>query len=109
MTELKTEGEFVKRPAPLPDLSQEKVFPPLYSVKAKIKPRFKWRLVEEYGRESFTEEPDGSLLFTFGFTNKESIIGWIASFGGDAELLEPAEFRKDILLFAEGICKNYLE
>ena len=109
MTELKTEGEFVKRPAPLRDLSQEKVFPPLYSVKAKIKPRFKWRLVEEYGRESFTEEPDGSLLFTFGFTNKESIIGWIASFGGDAELLEPAEFRKDILLFAEGICKNYLE
>lgn len=109
MTDLQTEGDFKKRLAPLPDLSQEKVFPSLYSVKAKIKQRFKWRLIEEYGMESFTEESDGSLLFTFDFTNKESIICWIASFGEDAELLEPAEFRKDILLFAEGIRKNYLK
>ncbi len=36
-----------------------------------------------------------------------SIVCWIASFGDGAELLEPAQFRKDILEFAEGICRKY--
>ncbi len=57
--------------------------------------------------ESFTVRPDGTLLFSFGFTEKNNIVGWIASFGGGAELLEPAEFRRDVLAFAEGIRKKY--
>ncbi|MEZ3485792.1 MAG: YafY family transcriptional regulator [Lachnospiraceae bacterium] len=108
MTDLKMEDVFEKRMNPLPDLSQRNVFPYSYQVKAKIQPEYKWRLVEEFGPESFTVLPDGTLLFTFGFTDKISIISWIASFGSDAELLEPAELRKDILAFAEGIRRNYL-
>lgn len=109
MTGLKTGDFFEKRPVPLPDLSTERVFPSLYQVKAKIQPAYKWRLVEEYGPESFTVQPDGTLLFSFGFTDKTSIICWIASFGEGAELLEPEEFRRDVLAFAEGIRKKYLE
>lgn len=107
MTDLKLAGSFAKRPAPLPDFSSERVFPPLYQVKALIQPEYKWRLVEEYGAESFGVQPDGTLLFSFGFTNKTKLISWIASFGGGAELLEPKELRKEILAFAEGICKKY--
>ena len=104
MTELKLGEVFENRPnPPLPDLSPERVFPSGYQVKAMIQPEYKWRLVEEYGLESFTQQPDGTLLFSFGFADKTSIVGWIASFGGGAELLEPAEFRKDVLEFAEGI------
>lgn len=65
--------------------------------------------MEEFGPESFIEQSDGTLLFSFGFTDKTSIIGWIASFGDGAELLEPSELRQDILAFAEGIRKKYLE
>lgn len=107
MTELGTAGPFDKRAAPFPDLSPEQVFPHLYEVKARIAPRFKWRLAEEYGMDSFTVEPDGMLLFTFGFTDKMNIVHWIASFGGGAELLEPEEFRRDVLAFAEEIKKKY--
>ncbi len=107
MADLKLAGSFAKRPAPLPDFSSERVFPPLYQVKALIQPEYKWRLVEEYGAESFTIQPDGALLFSFGFTDKTGIVSWIASFGGGAELLEPEELRKDILAFAEGICRKY--
>ena len=64
--------------------------------------------MEEYGPDSFIEQPDGTLLFSFGFVDKTSIVGWIASFGGGAELLEPSEFRKDVLEFAEGIRRKYL-
>lgn len=109
MTDLQMGERFEKRPVPLPDLSTERVFPQLYQVRARIQPEYKWRLVEEYGPECFTVEPEGTLLFSFGFADKTTIVGWIASFGEGAELLEPEEFRKDVLAFAEGIRKKYLE
>ncbi len=108
MADLQAGESFEKRTAPLPDLSPERVFPDMYQVKAKIQPEYKWRLVEEYGSDSFTKQPDGTLLFSFGFADKTSVVGWIASFGDGAELLEPAELREDVLAFAEGIRKNYL-
>ena len=107
MTSLQMDASFEKRPFPLPDLSPKQIFPDVYQVKAKIQPQYQWRLIEEYGPESFTQQPDGSLLFSSGFTDKTSIVCWIASFGDGAELLEPAQFRKDILEFAEGICRKY--
>ena len=109
MTELQMGEVFEKcSKPPLPDLSPERIFPNAYQVKARIQPEYKWRLVEEYGPDSFIEQPDGTLLFSFGFVDKTSIVGWIASFGGGAELLEPSEFRKDVLEFAEGIRRKYL-
>lgn len=109
MMELETGDYFEKRPCPMPDLSPEKVFPHCYQVKARIRPEFKWRLVEEYGPDSFEEGQDGWLMFSFGFTDKTSIVEWIASFGSGAELLEPRELRRDVLEFAEEICRKYLE
>lgn len=108
MTGLEKGECFEKRAAPLPDLSSERVFPHLFQVKAKIHPDYKWRLIEEYGPESFQPLADGSLLFSFGFMDKTSIVSWIVSFGGGAELLEPAELRQDVLEFAEGIRQKYL-
>ncbi len=109
MTGLQTGEPFEKRAAPLPNLAPEQLFPYLYQVKAKIKPQYKWRLIEDYGAESFTVQPDGTLLFSAAFTDKASILGWIISFGDDAELLEPSEFRKDILEYAEKIRQIYLQ
>ncbi len=109
MTDLMPGDSFQKRAAPLPDLAASRVFPCHYQVKAKIQPEYKWRLIEEYGPESFTVLPDGTLLFSFGFVDKTSIVGWIASFGAGAELLEPAEFRKEVLAFAEGIREKYFK
>ncbi len=109
MADLQVGEAFEKRSVFLPDLSPEQVFPHMYQVKAKISPEYKWRLIEEYGAKSFTIQPDGMLLFSFGFFDKTNIVSWIASFGGGAELLEPAEFRKDVLAFAEGIQKKHLE
>ncbi len=107
MTELETGEPFEKRPAPLPDLSTEKVFPHTYQVKALIAPEFRWRLVEEYGPDCFTVQEDGRLLTSFGFTNEESILGWILSFRGGAELLEPVEFREKLAAFGKELQKRY--
>ena len=54
MTELTTGEPFAPRCAPLPDLVPERIFPAKYRVKALFDPACRWRLVEEYGEDSFT-------------------------------------------------------
>lgn len=107
MTDLALGETFEKRTVSLPDLSSKQIFPPQFQVTAKIDPAFKWRLVEEFGLESFRSMPDGTLLFCSDFVDKQSIVGWIASFGGGAELLEPVELRQEVLRFAKNIAQKY--
>lgn len=107
MTEIRTGDPFVKRDAPLPDLSNEKVFPEQYRVKAVVQPAYRWRVLEEYGPESMTEMPDGTFLFSFGFTDRQSILSWILSFGEGIELLEPADLRGKLKQFGEHLTEKY--
>lgn len=98
---------FNSRSAPLPDISNERIFPHIYQVKAIVKKEYKWRLIEEYGKDSFTEQSDGNLLFSFGFTDEESILSWILSFRGGAELLSPEYLRKSLQKLGEKLEKQY--
>ena len=108
MQYLKNTGElFEKRAVPLPDLSNERVFPEVYRVKALISSKYKWRLVEEFGFGSFEEQADGRLLFCFPFSDRENIISWILSFGDGACLLEPEEFREELLRIADSMRAFY--
>lgn len=107
MTELQTGKAFEKRQAPLPDLSTERVFPHLYQVQALIAAEYRWRLVEEYGPDCFVPQPDGRLFVSLGFTDEESILGWILSFRGGAELLEPRALRKKLASFGADLQRLY--
>lgn len=107
MTNLCAREAFIKRTVVPPDLSDGRVFPPTYQVKAKIHPSFQWRLVEEFGPGCFQILPDGMLLFSADFSDRNNLVGWIVSFGGGAELLEPEQLRQDVLRFAQDICRNY--
>lgn len=109
MTELRLGEPFVPRELPPPDLSAERVFPGNYAVRALIEPRYRWRLIEEYGPECFAEQPDGRLLFSHGFTDRDQVITWILSFQDGAELLEPAEMRGTLADIGTGLAKRYAE
>lgn len=91
------EKEFVKRQVPMPDLSNEKIFPGEIKVKALFEPECKWRLVEEFGIESFVQQGDGKLLFQADYTDKENLIAWLMTFRDKVELLEPEEIRAEII------------
>lgn len=108
MTELSISDSFEKRTVQPPDLSADRVFPSTYHVRAKIHPSFQWRLVEEFGPTCFQVLPDGMLLFSADFSDRNNLIGWIVSFGSGAELLEPEHLRQEVLRFAEDIRRNYL-
>ena len=98
---------FTCRNAPVPDLSNEKVFPGGIKVKALFTPDMKWRLIEEYGLHCFTETDDGRLLFTADFTDMDNLVSWLLTFGAKAEVLEPAEVRNRIRRMAEALAKIY--
>mgnify|MGYP005785676869 FL=1 len=93
MTELSVGEEFCSREVPLPDFDDARIFTPVHQALVRFSPRWKWRLVEEYGPDSFTVEPEGTLLFRWGFPDEEGLLGWVLTFGDGAELLEPVELR----------------
>ena len=62
MIELTTSAPFDPRPAPLPNLEPERIFPAKYQVTVLFESACRWRLVEEYGVERFTVGPDMSLI-----------------------------------------------
>lgn len=101
-----TEVQYEKKAVPVPDLSAERIFPGKYQVKAVFDKDCKWRLMEEYGAGSFVEK-DEKLLFSAGFTDKNTIIGWILGFGLQAELLEPEEIRNELYGVGKKLCERY--
>ena len=107
MTHLNTKEIFEKRVVPTPDLSTEKIFNHKYEIQAIIKPEYRWRLIDEYGLESFTVMPYGNLLFSFMFTDEQSIINWILSFKGGAELIYPDNLRTVLKKLGQQIQKQY--
>lgn len=86
----------LERDIPMPDLSNERIFPGGISVKALFDPDCKWRLVEEFGVDCFTVQEDGLLLFQADYTDKENLITWLLSFRDKATLLEPEEIREEL-------------
>lgn len=110
MTELKAaEEQYEPRQIPVPDLSAERVYPLGIDVEAVFEPDMKWRLIEEFGMESFTEQEDGRLRFSFGFSDKENLFGWLLSFGDKAELIKPVELRRELYEMMGRLQKMYRE
>ena len=102
-----TDTAFNCRTVPTPDFSTEKIFPGGIKVKALFTKDIKWRLVEEFGPECYTEAEDGRLLFTADYTDMDNLVTWILTFGDKAELLEPKKARDRIRNIIEAMKKNY--
>ena len=107
MTDLVPGEPFTPRPAPPPDLSAERIFPSKYQVTVLFDPACRWRLVEEYGPDSFTIQPDGRLRFTWGFPDADSVLSWVLTFGEGAELTEPEELRQRLADLTATLARRY--
>ena len=108
MTGLQLTGEhFTPGTVPEPNLDAENFFPASVEVKAVFAPSARWRLIEEFGEDSFREQDDGSLLFSFGVGDEENLISWILTFGAEAELLEPEWARQRLAGIIGEMQKKY--
>ena len=98
---------FIPRPLPPFSIDNEKIFAPTFDAEILVKPEMKWRLIEEYGINSFTEQADGRLRFQGSFADKNSLFGWVLSFGGHAELVAPMQLRREFGEIIQNILVRY--
>ena len=92
---------------PMPDLSNERVFPSKGKVKAIFDASMKWHLIEEYGIESFTELSDGKLLFEHDYADDEGLLSWMLTMRDKVTVLEPEAIRQKLFCIAAEIAEKY--
>lgn len=88
-------------------LEDRSYYTPDIMVTAVFEAKMKWRLIDEFGIGSFTEQEDGRLLFRFNFAGKSNLFSWLLSFGAQAELLEPQELREEFGKMIEEMSLKY--
>lgn len=69
---------------------------PAVTLRARFTCAARWRLIEEYGPDSYTETGDGRLELLRDFANSAELKQWILSFGAQAEVLEPLALRSEL-------------
>lgn len=89
------------------EIEMHKAFPEVIEAEIVFDRTVKWRLIDEYGVESFVERQDGKLLFHFGFADEENLLGWLLSFGSKAELLKPKPLRAELAGIFSGLYQRY--
>lgn len=78
-----------------------------YVVTAVYDASVKYRLVEQYGPDSFIEQENGTLYTEWGFTKTESAIEWFLSFGNKVKVLDPPEMVERMKNVLDSIKKLY--
>lgn len=104
-----SEQEFSDRQMPVPDFSDERVFPGGIFVRALFSPEVKWRLIENFGPRCFTEQDDGMLLLEEEYTNEDNLLIWLMGFGDKVRVLEPESVKASLLEMAENMVRIYTE
>ena len=66
----------------------------------------RYKLIETYGLNCYTESDDG-LRLEIGFTNRDYLISWLLGFGDKVKVLEPSDIADDIRAAAEKIVSRY--
>ena len=102
-----TDKEFETRSVPLPDMSAELLYPRNIKVRALFDADMKWRLVEEFGMECYSETKDGKLLFEEYYSDMENLVSWMLTFGDKVEVLEPVEVRVRLKEIADNMSRKY--
>ena len=98
---------FEMRSVQTPDLSIGNLYPPAIKVTAIVEARMKWRLIEEFGSDCFTIREDGRLLFSGLYSDEDSLLAWILTFGDQIKLLEPDWVKEKLLHIANKITIMY--
>jgi len=78
-------------------------------LKALFSPGEKYRLIEEYGVDSYHITDTGELLLERDFVNYDYMRSWIFSFGDRVSVIEPVCLCEDRRMQAENIIKNKIE
>lgn len=96
-----------ERDVPMPRLSTDEIFPMRGRVKAVFEKTQKWRLIEEFGINSFSELPEGELLFEKEYADDEGLLSWLLTFADQVTVLEPEHIREKLAEITSKITDKY--
>ena len=77
-----------------------------FKLVALFDPSERYKLIEFYGLNCYTETEHG-LLFEFGFTNSDFLISWLLGFGGKVKVLAPGFIADELKAAARNILSRY--
>jgi len=69
---------------------------------ARFVPEYQWSSSQE-----IKSQDDGSIIFSVKTCSREEIKSWVLGFGSEAEVLEPKDFREEIIAEIELMKTNY--
>ncbi len=108
MTELtKTEDAFVQRDIPEYECDKLRHTKGEISATVRFDKSVKWRIVDEFGTENFTEDENGNVILTFTWSDKLSFYSYVLGFRENAEIISPAEYREEFLELLKNITAKY--
>ena len=104
---LKLCGEvYLPREIPSERWGYDTNFPDDIKLVALVKPSERYRLIEAYGLNCYTETDEG-LRIEIRFTNRDYLMNWLLAFGGKVKVLEPDYIARDICAAAKDILSRY--
>ena len=90
----------------VPEYTSDKLRHTRGEIKATVKfdTSVKWRIIDEFGADFLKYDEDGNLVMTFTWSDTLSFYRYILTFGSNAEIIDPPEYRQE---FAELVKKIY--
>jgi predicted DNA-binding transcriptional regulator YafY len=61
-----------------------------------------WWARRRLGHRPVESQPDGGLISVLTVTNRDAFLGWVLSFGDEAEVLEPPVLRAAVINRVKG-------
>lgn len=103
---LLTDEYFLARPISVDDAKKDMEFSEPYEARFLFDKSVRFRLIEDYGLNCYTETDEG-LYLKLNYTNRDYIISWILGFGDKVTVLEPQDFKDELKKIAKNIFDKY--
>lgn len=98
---------FIKKQTPKLQFDINNIYNNEIHLVAEFDASCKWRLIEEYGIDSYSDTADGHLHFEADFANEDNLISWILGFGDKVKISSPEEIKDVYLKIVGNIQKKY--
>lgn len=68
-----------------------------------------WTILSSWNKDSFTELPDGKLLFEHEYADDEGMLSWMLSMRDKVTVMEPESIREELFRIATELTEKYKE
>lgn len=108
MTELVITNEICEDRT-VPEYTSDKLRHTRGEIKAAVKfdNSVKWRIIDEFGVDFLKYDEDGDLVMEFTWSDKQSFFSYILTFGSNAEIIDPPEYRQEFAELTNNIYRKY--